>query len=72
MIEGHREIVVDNEKQIMSIVGLVRPKDIDANNLISSSNVANAKITYTGAGVLSDAMKKGMFSTFVDWVWPFS
>ncbi len=72
VIEGHREIVVDNEKQIMSIRGLIRPKDINANNVVSSQNIANAQISYSGKGMISDTRNTGLFSKVVDWLWPFS
>ncbi len=72
VIEGHREIVVDNEKQIMSIRGLIRPKDINANNVVASQNIANAQISYSGKGMISDTRNTGLFSKVVDWLWPFS
>lgn len=72
VIEGHREIVVDREKQIMSIRGLIRPKDINANNVVSSQNIANAQISYSGKGMISDSRTNGLFSRVADWLWPFS
>lgn len=71
LIEGQREIVVDQEKQTITIRGIIRPKDIDASNMVASSNIADAQISYSGDGVLTDANRKGWLATFVDWVWPF-
>ncbi|BAI81597.1 flagellar L-ring protein FlgH [Deferribacter desulfuricans SSM1] len=71
VIEGHREIIVDQEKQIISVKGVIRQKDIDATNTVLSTAIADAQITYTGKGMLSDVNKKGWLANVIDWVWPF-
>lgn len=71
VIEGNREIVVDQEKQFISVKGVIRQKDIDANNVVLSTSIADAQIAYSGKGMLSDVNKKGWLAHFVDWVWPF-
>ncbi|MBC7195750.1 MAG: flagellar basal body L-ring protein FlgH [Deferribacterales bacterium] len=71
VIEGNREILVDQEKQTISVKGIIRQKDIDANNTVLSTAIADAQITYTGKGVLSDANRKGWLGSVIDWVWPF-
>ena len=71
VIEGQREIVVDEEKQTLTVTGVVRPKDIDASNTVLSSQIADAQIRYSGDGVLTDANRKGWMARLIDWVWPF-
>lgn len=71
VIEGNREIIIDQEKQTITIRGIVRQKDIDATNVVASTAIADASITYSGAGVTTSATKKGWFSRFLDVVWPF-
>ncbi|GAB7140703.1 flagellar basal body L-ring protein FlgH [Deferribacterales bacterium RsTz2092] len=71
LIEGRRELVVDQEKQTITIKGVVRQKDIDASNTVVSSAIADAQIAYSGDGVLSDANRKGWLATVIDWIWPF-
>jgi len=71
VIEGNREILVDQEKQTISVKGIIRQKDIDANNTVLSTAIADAQITYTGKGILSDANRKGWLSSVIDWIWPF-
>lgn len=71
VIEGNREIVVDQEKQFISVKGVIRQKDIDANNVVLSTSIADAQIAYSGKGMLTDVNKKGWLAHFVDWVWPF-
>lgn len=71
VIEGSREIIIDQEKQTITLKGIVRHKDIDASNTISSSAIADAQITYTGNGATSQATKKGWLGKVIDVVWPF-
>jgi flagellar L-ring protein precursor FlgH len=70
-IEGRRAVTVNNEDQTMIITGLIRRVDIGFNNTISSNDIANANINYTGKGVISDEQNVGWLMRFFAWVWPF-
>lgn len=71
IINGKREIKVNNEVQYITISGMIRPEDISSTNEISSAYVANARITYSGVGVISDKQKPGWLGRIIDHVWPF-
>ncbi len=71
VIDGRREVIVNNETQLISISGTVRPEDIDPNNTVLSTYIADAKITYTGEGVIGDKQRVGWFVKIMDAVWPF-
>lgn len=71
MIEGRRNVKVNNEDQIIIVEGTVRPADIGPDNIVNSSFVADAKILYTGKGIISDRQSPGWLMNFVDKVWPF-
>jgi flagellar L-ring protein precursor FlgH len=71
VIEGNREIIVDQEKQIIRLTGIVRQKDISAENTVPSTAIADARISYSGKGVLTDSTKKGWLSNAIGWIWPF-
>ncbi|ADD69237.1 flagellar L-ring protein [Denitrovibrio acetiphilus DSM 12809] len=71
VIEGHRELIVDNEKQTITLSGIVRQKDLDASNTVSSTSIADAKIAYSGQGMLSDSNKPGWLMTLFNWIMPF-
>jgi flagellar L-ring protein precursor FlgH len=45
-ISGRRELLINGEKQIMQISGVIRPIDIDPDNMILSTQIADAKILY--------------------------
>ena len=70
-IVGSREIMVNNEKQIMTIYGVVRPRDISENNVVLSTFVADARIAYSGAGIVDDRQKPGWIANALNSVWPF-
>jgi flagellar L-ring protein precursor FlgH len=70
-IAGRRNVKVNNEDQIILLEGTVRPKDISRENLINSSLIADARITYAGKGIISDRQSPGWLMNIVDKVWPF-
>jgi len=71
MIRGTREIVVNQEKQYIVLEGIVRPSDISSDNSISSSYIADARIWYTGKGVVSTKQQPGWMARILDQIWPF-
>ena len=70
-IEGHRVVLVNNEEQHFYLSGVVRPIDIDQENSVKSSVVAEAEVEFTGRGVISDNQRQGILSQFFSWIWPF-
>ena len=70
-IEGSRELLVNGEKQIIQISGVIRPYDIDQTNTINSKFIADAKILYKTEGEIDRATNKPWGSKFVESVWPF-
>lgn len=71
VIDGKREVVVNNESQQISINGIIRPEDIGHGNTILSSYIADAKITYTGNGIIGDKQRVGWLVRIIDYIWPF-
>ncbi len=69
-IEANREIKVNREKQEVTLAGIIRPEDISSYNTILSTQIADAKILFTGKGVLGDTQGPGWFARIMDWVWP--
>lgn len=70
-IEGRRNVKVNNEDQIVTIKGTIRPRDITAENTINSVYVADAQISYSGEGIISDRQKPGWLMNVIDKLWPF-
>ena len=59
-IEGSKVININGERNLMTVTGAIRGRDIGADNTIKSYNVANAKIYYSKAG-LGKVVKRGSF-----------
>ncbi len=70
-IEGKREVLINSEKELISLAGIIRPEDIGARNTILSTFIADAKIEYSGRGVLNDKQRPGWLIRILDWIWPF-
>jgi flagellar L-ring protein precursor FlgH len=70
-IFGHREIKVNEENQIITLVGIVRPQDVDESNSVRSTSIAEAQIKYYGNGVIANKQKEGWLARFFNFVWPF-
>lgn len=70
-LEGGREVRVNDENQIVVLRGLARGRDIDADNSILSTKIADARIELYGEGILTDKQKPGWLSRIVDNMWPF-
>jgi flagellar L-ring protein precursor FlgH len=70
-IIGSREILVNNEKQLMTIYGVVRPRDISHANIVLSSFVSDARIAYSGAGIVDDRQRPGWLANTLNTIWPF-
>lgn len=70
-IQGRRDVTVNSEKQTMTIKGIVRRIDLDTQNMVLSSAVADAQIAYTGLGVVDDVQRPGWATRIFNWITPF-
>ncbi len=70
VIEGKRTILVNGERKIVGVRGIVRPYDISPDNTISSEYIANAEIVYEGKGVVSKSQSPLLFTRLLLWLWP--
>ena len=71
VIRGYREVRVNNETQHIILSGIIRPQDISADNSILSSYIADARIEYSGTGVVADKQQPGWLARVFDVIWPF-
>ncbi len=70
-IWGRREMKVNNETQYITVSGIIRQGDIDSMNHVASTYLADARIEYSGKGVIADKQKVGWLTRIFDHVWPF-
>jgi flagellar L-ring protein precursor FlgH len=72
MIRGEKWLTLNNGDEYIRLTGVIRSKDINSNNTIMSTKVANARIQYAGTGSFADANEQGWLVKFFNstW-WPF-
>ena len=71
VVEGMREVRVNNENQALFITGVVRPVDVGRNNVVLSSSVAQMAVRVEGRGVVSQPLKPGWLYRILNGVMPF-
>jgi len=71
IVEGKRKVVLDKEEKWMTITGTVRSFDVESDNTVSSTLVANARVTYESCGPLARTTKPGWLEVLLDFFWPF-
>lgn len=71
VLESRKETVINNDKEIIVVRGIIRPEDISATNTISSQQVADAKIYIVGEGELDQKQHQGWLLNIMDKIWPF-
>lgn len=70
-IEGTRQIMVDGEKKVMLLSGVIRPYDITSNNTIQSRYISELKLNYTSEGDISNKRHKNWGSREIEQAWPY-
>jgi flagellar L-ring protein FlgH len=59
VVEGVREIEINGDRQIVVLSGVIRPVDIDQNNVVLSTEIGQLRIRYFGRGLMKDNLKPG-------------
>lgn len=61
VVEGHKDTMINSERQLVSVRGVVRPADLGSGNVISSDRLAQLELRINGKGVVGDAIRRPNF-----------
>ncbi|WP_082942589.1 MULTISPECIES: flagellar basal body L-ring protein FlgH [unclassified Helicobacter] len=70
-VYGHSEVLIDGEKRLVTISGVIRPYDIERNNTISSKYISDSKIAYTSLGAIGQTNHKKPAAQALEDEYPF-
>lgn len=67
-VEGAQSLVINGEDQRIMLSGLVRPGDIASDNSIWSHRIANARVEFSGSGVVSESQRQSIVYRGLKWL----
>jgi flagellar L-ring protein precursor FlgH len=68
VISGEREVWINEEQETLALTGVVRPEDIGSGNVVYSTDIAEAKISYKGKGVVTSGSRPNIISRILGWI----
>lgn len=71
VIHGSQEVLVNFEKRILRVSGIIRPEDVSINNTINHDQIAEARIVYGGEGHITNVQQPRLGQQIYDIIFPF-
>jgi flagellar L-ring protein precursor FlgH len=71
VIQGTQQVRTNNEVRDLTVAGVVRPEDISSSNTINHTQIAEARISYSGRGDIARVQKTPAGQALVEKFWPF-
>jgi flagellar L-ring protein precursor FlgH len=68
LIEGRRVVGVNDDKEALTLTGVVRPMDVAADNTVPSYVIADAQIIYNGRGPSGTGARPGLIVRLINWL----
>ena len=70
-IEGTKVVMINHEEYHLYVSGVLRPADIERDNSVDSSLIADARVEFTGRGDVADQIERGWLTKILDSINPF-
>lgn len=67
-VAGQQLLTVNQEQHKVNVEGRVRPQDISSDNVVLSTRLADAKLTYAGEGDLTERHRRAWWRALLDWL----
>lgn len=64
VIQGEKWLTINQGREFIRVTGVIRPNDIETDNSVLSTRIANAQIAYSAKGALAAANRQGLISRF--------
>ena len=72
IVKGEKWLTLNQGDEYIRVSGMIRPQDISADNTVNSTQIADARISYSGTGAVHDSNTMGWLSQFfIGQLWPF-
>ncbi len=71
VIEGHREVIINDIKWQLSLTGIVRRQSIGPDRIVRSESIDDLQIDKRAGGFVNDGVKRGWFTEWYDKWKPF-
>lgn len=68
VISGERVVEINEETEILTLTGMVRPEDIGPENVVYSTDIAEAKIAYKGKGIVTGGSRPNLLVRILSWI----
>jgi flagellar L-ring protein FlgH len=66
-VAGEQQLLINAEQQRVTLEGRVRPQDVSDGNVVLSTRLADARITYLGEGEVSQRQQRAWWRKLLDW-----
>ena len=70
IVEGRKQLSLTEGAEFIQIRGVVRARDVQPDNTVSSMRMAQAQISYRGTGNLADSTQPGWITQLLFKYWP--
>lgn len=71
LLRGEKRMMLSQGQEWVQFTGIVRLADIDADNRVLSTRVADARLEYSGNGAVQRSAREGWLSRFFNMISPF-